>query len=986
MYKRLTAMSIMLLVLFSCGKKEVTPESVKIADPQVSQTVEVSDEKRAMTPDDYADWQRLSNPTFSKNGKWTHYTVQPNRGDVLLSLYEVESGKKVDFERAVKASFSPDNDFLVFKRVPLFEVKRKAKLDKVKKDKMPKDSLCVYLFSEDTLLIIPRVKSYDMSDEGSPWITLLHEKPLPPVKDTSTVKDTLTTDSLAVADTTVVDTSKKKVELVEEKKKEKKAKKKKVREDGTPFWVWNPVTQDTVIMKYVSSYTMSKDGKKVVTLTKLKTDSVRVSIIDACSGKVKTILETYGKAKSFSFDNEGKQLTFLFSDDTTDEKIYNIYYWKTGRAKAKCYLNEDAQGIKEGWGVSSIRMPKFSKDGKRLVFGTAPLPVEEPEDTLLKNEKAKFDLWSWTDPLLQTQQKKQLAREKKRNYQAMVNVGSKKVIQLADVDVPTIKMSNDKDENLVLGESNRPYRQLISWESIDYYDYYLVDVNTGKKELILEKKSFAPQLSPQEKYLLYYDHVDSNWYAMDVDTRRLLNLTEDLSVEFYDIDDDSPSAAGPYGFAAWGLDDHYAYIYDKYDIWKFDLSGEKVPLNVTNGAGRKAKDIYRYVKLNADLDYIPISPIILAVFNEKSKKDGYATVNMYKGGEPEKLVYSDHQYSKLKKAKCSDIVMWRKGTYREYPDLYISDLKFEKSVKVSAMNPQQSQFRWASVELVEWKNSDGVELQGMLYTPDDLDKTKKHPMIIYYYEKYSDYLHQYFMPGPSYSTVNKTMYPSNGYILFIPDIVYKKGHPGKSGLDCVMTGVDMLLGNYNYINKDKIGIQGQSWGGYQTAYFVTQTNRFAAAMAGASVSNMTSAYGGIRWYSGLSRMMQYEGGQSRIGGTLWDSFDLYIENSPIFFADRIETPLLMMHNDNDGAVPWTQSIEMMVAMRRLQKPAWMLVYNDDTHNLTRANWGNRMDLTIRMKQFFDHYLMDKPLPRWMNEGISAMEKGKEMKYDLIEEK
>ncbi|MCK5816949.1 MAG: S9 family peptidase [Candidatus Marinimicrobia bacterium] len=991
MLKRFTAMSMLLLLLFSCGKKEETTEVIKIAEAQGEQTSIVSEEKRALTPDDYAQWQSLSKQTFSLNGKWVHYSAKPNRGDVLLSLYEVESGKKLDFERAEDASFSPGNNFLVFSKVPRFEVSRKAKIDKVKKAKMPKDSLCVYLFSEDTLLTIPRVKSYGMSNEGSPWITILHEKPLPPVKDTSTVKDTLLTDSLAVADSTmidttvidtsVVDTSKKKIEVTEEKK----AKKKKVREEGTPLWVWNPVTQDTVIMEYVSSYTMSKDGDRILAVTKMKKDSVRLSIINANTGTVKTIFETYGKAKTFRFDEAGKQLAFLFSDDTSKVKIYDLYYWKTGRAKAKCYINEDADGIPEGWGVSSIRTAKFSEDGKRLFFGTAPLPVEEAKDTLLKTEKAIFDLWSWTDPLLQTQQKKEVGREKKRNYQCMVNVGSKKVIQLASLDVPMIKISTEGTEDIALGETGRPYRQLISWESIDYYDYYLVDINTGEKELVLEKKSFKPQLSPEQKYLLYYDHVDSNWFALDVETRVIRNLTQGLDVKFYNVDDDHTSAPDPYGFAAWGMGDHYAYIYDKYDIWKFDLSGIKEPLNVTAGEGRKDKDIYRYVKLTADLDYVPVNPIILTIFNEKSKKSGYATVNMYEGGVPEKLVYTDHQYSKLKKAKCADIIFWRKSTYREYSDLYISDLKLENIQKISALNLQQSQFRWASVELVEWKNSDGVELQGMLYVPDDLDKTKKHPMIIYYYEKYSKYLHQYFIPTPSYSTVNKSMYPSNGYILFIPDIVYKPGYPGKSGLDCVMKGVDMLLENYSYINEDKIGIQGQSWGGYQTAYFVTQTNRFAAGMAGAPVSNMTSAYGGIRWYSGLSRMMQYEGGQSRIGGTLWDSFDLYVENSPVFFADKIETPLLMMHNDNDGAVPWTQGIEMMVAMRRLQKPAWMLVYNGDNHNLGRANWGNRMDLTIRMKQFFDHYLMDKPMPRWMKEGIPAIEKGKEFKYDLIEE-
>ena len=1000
MLKKLILLLIAVVLFISCGKDDAQTASVSIAQQEEQLVIETDKEKKALTPDDYAQWQRLANPTVSTNGKWVFYRATPNRGDALLSLHEIETGQKHDFEHAKKAMFSPDNDFMVFMRSPSFELERQAKIDKVKKDKMPKDSLCVYYFEQDTLLIIPRVKSFAMSSKGSPWIALHLEKVLPAEPDTTAEKDTLTiadssmvadtlamADSSMVADTTQVDTSKKKIQVAEKEKK-KKEKKPKIREKGTPFWVWNPITQDTIIIDYVSSYTFSKKGNRVMTLTKLKgdPDSVRIAIVNPKTGTLKIILETAGEAKSFRFDEKGNQLAFLFSDDTTKQKLFDIYYWKDSRAKARCYLNnENAKDIPDGWGISNIRNPRFSKSGKRLFFGTALLPVEEPEDTLLKNEKAGLDLWSWTDPLLQTQQVRELAREKKRNYVAMVNVGSKKVIQLADKTVPTVKVSTDGEEDIVLGESNLPYRQLTSWEALDYFDYYLINVNTGEKELILEKKGFAPYLSPQGKYVLWFEHSDSSWYAYDVKTKISRCLTDQLDVAFYDEDNDIPSIPSPHGFVEWGLGDRYAFIYDRYDIWKFDLTGEKEALNVTMGAGRKTNIVYRYLKLKSDLDYIPIKPIILTVFNEKTKADGYATANLYEGSKPEHLIYSDHQYSKLSKAKNADVLIWRQGDYRVYPDLWVSDMLFDKKSKLSALNLQQSEYRWASVELVEWKNSDEVELQGMLYIPDDLNKSKKHPMILYYYEHYSQYLHQYFNPSPSRSTVNKTMYPSNGYILFIPDVVYKVGHPGKSALDCITTGVDMLLEKYSFIDEKHIGLQGQSWGGYQTAYFITQTDRFAAAMAGAPVSNMTSAYGGIRWYSGLSRMMQYEGGQSRIGGTLWDSYDLYIENSPVFFADQIETPLLIMHNDNDGAVPWTQGIEMMVAMRRLQKPAWMLVYNNEDHNLKADGWGNRMDLTIRMKQFFDYYLKDAPMPRWMKEGILAIEKGKELKYDLLDE-
>lgn len=985
MLKRCILWLLIALTIVSCARKESADAQVSIAEVGITAAVAESMEKKAIGPEDYATWERLADPSISSDGKWVYYISNPNRGDTKLTLHHVESGKQLHFDRAKRVNFSPDNNYLVFLRSARFETTRQAKIKKVKADKMPKDSLCVYLFDADTLLTVPRVKSYSVNKEGNAWLTLHLEKPLPPPADTSAKKDTTHIPDSSLALTEEPDTSQKKVEVKKEEKP--KAKKPKIREEGTPLWVWHPLEQDTLILEYAGSYTVSDRGKRVLASTKIKgdPDSIRITLIEPEKSDIKVILEKAGEAKSFRFDKNGDQLAFLFSGDTTKQKIYDIYYWKQGRSQARSYLTEKASGIREDWTISSVRFPSFSKDGKHLYFGTAQRIAEPEEDTLLSNEKARLDVWSWHDPLLQTQQNKELARERNRNYLARVDVGSKNVIQLADEEVPNLKISSNYDDAWVVGESNLPYQQLISWESLDYYDFYLVNTRSGEKIKILERKSYTPNLSPQYKYMVWYDHADSNWYVYDVAKQIQRNLTAGMEAPFYIEDEDRPRPAGPHGFAAWGLGDRYVFLYDRYDIWKFDLQGEKEPLNVTRGVGRDSKTVFRYLHLDSDMDYVPIQPVLFSAFNEKTKDSGYASGNMYEGLEPQMLVYSDHQYTRLSKAKNADVLIWRKGDFRNYPDLWVSDLNFERKCKISALNPQQSQYRWATAELVEWKNSDGVDLQGMLYIPDDLDISKKHPMIIYYYEKYSEYLHSYTVPTPSYSTVNRIVYPSNGYILFIPDIVYKVGYPGKSGLDCVMSGVDMLLEKYPFIDEARMGIQGQSWGGYQTAYFITQTDRFAAAMAGAPVSNMTSAYGGIRWGSGLVRMMQYEGGQSRIGGTLWDSFDLYIENSPLFFADRIKTPLLIMHNDEDGAVPWTQGIEMMTAMRRLQKPAWMLVYNGDDHNLKENNWGNRMDLTIRMMQFFDHYLKDSPMPRWMKEGISAIEKGRDYKLDLVKE-
>jgi dipeptidyl aminopeptidase/acylaminoacyl peptidase len=310
-------------------------------------------------------------------------------------------------------------------------------------------------------------------------------------------------------------------------------------------------------------------------------------------------------------------------------------------------------------------------------------------------------------------------------------------------------------------------------------------------------------------------------------------------------------------------------------------------------------------------------------------------------------------------------------------------MNFSQGKRISTTNPQQINYNWGTAELVEWMSFDRQKLQGILYKPEDFDPAKKYPMIVYFYERSSDGLYNYMPPAPSASIINRTLAVSNGYLVFVPDIPYIIGYPGQSCYNSVMSGTYALLDRYNFIDKDRLGLDGQSWGGYQIAYLVTQTDLFACAYAGAAVSDMISAYGGIRWGTGMSRMFQYEKTQSRIGGTLWDKPLQFLENSPIFWVPKINTPLLLMHNDADDAVPWYQSIEFITALRRLDKPAWLLSYNDEAHNLVKR--PNRKDISIRKMQFFDHYLKDAAMPYWMKNGISQLEKGKIDGYNLIDE-
>jgi dipeptidyl aminopeptidase/acylaminoacyl peptidase len=338
----------------------------------------------------------------------------------------------------------------------------------------------------------------------------------------------------------------------------------------------------------------------------------------------------------------------------------------------------------------------------------------------------------------------------------------------------------------------------------------------------------------------------------------------------------------------------------------------------------------------------------------------------------------DARLSGLRKAGDADVFTLTRQTFREFPDLWITGGDLQDMEKVTDANPQQAEYRWGTAELMEWVSNDGIPLQGILVKPDGFDPSKKYPLMVYFYERNSDNLHSYRAPSPG-TSVNQSFYVSRGYVYFVPDIPYEIGHPGESAIDAVVPGVLKIV-DQGFIDADRIGAQGHSWGGYQLAYMITRTNLFAAVEAGAPVANMTSAYGGIRWDSGMNRQFQYEHTQSRIGGSLWEETLRYINNSPLFEADKIQTPLLMIHNDKDGAVPWYQGIEMYMALRRLQKPVWMLNYNGEPHGLRQRR--NQKDWTIRMQQFFDHYLLDAPAAVWMTEGVPAVRKGETMGLEI----
>ena len=476
--------------------------------------------------------------------------------------------------------------------------------------------------------------------------------------------------------------------------------------------------------------------------------------------------------------------------------------------------------------------------------------------------------------------------------------------------------------------------------------------------------------SIEGRYLLAFDGKD--WSTISVPDGKTVNLTAKLGVKLFNEEADTPSTPGAYGTAGWTKDGKAVLLYDRYDIWRVapDGTGAK---NITAGYGRQHDLRMRYIRTEAEnprerwID--PARPVMLQAENVKTWESGFFRASL-DGGEPKQLVMSAKYFTAPVKAKDADVYLLTEQTFNEFPDLVTTDGTFKELRKVSNANPQKAGLVWGTSEVVPFKNADGVALTAALYKPENFDARKKYPMMVYIYEKLTDRVNRFVDPRPQHS-INISYYVSNGYLVLTPDIVYTTGYPGQSALKCVLPAVQAVV-DRGIVDEKAIGIQGHSWGGYQIAYMVTQTQRFRAVAAGAPVADMISAYDGIRWGTGIPRQVQYERTQSRIGGSIWQYPTRFIENSPIFWADRVQTPVMILHNDADTAVPWYQGVEFYLALRRLGKEVYLFVYNGEPHGLTKR--PNQKDYTIRLQQYFDHYLKGAPAPDWMEKGVPYLER------------
>lgn len=945
-----------------------------------------SQNKKPIEHADVRRWQKIENHRISNNGQWVVWNQTPvTEGDPALHLWNAGSGTTVLFPRGMEAQFSEDSRWLVFRAKPALDSLKALRRKKVKDEDLPKDTLGIFDLASGKLEKIPRLKNFSLPEKWSGWLAFQceTEKPTPAPKDTAAAKQ----DSTKAA---------KPVPKPPENKSAKKPKKED-KDNGYRLIVRNLPKgfQDTIA--YVKEFVLSKYGRRILLHSTGEGDTMTfpanpkalqngVYLIDLESQSIKPLFRSKGKFQQLALDDFGGQAAFVADLDTSRARIrpWKLGYWESEQDSAKMIAGSQRDFVSASepapppplWNISENARPVFSEDATKLYFGIAPPPILN-DTTLLKEEIVDVEVWAWNDKRLYTQEEIRLDMEKKRSYPVVFHPRKKRFVTLGSPELPELRFQEQRNANLALGISEEPYTRYITSEGTAHKDLFAVNLETGEKKMIVNDLRCNPRLSPSAKYIAWWSDPDTAWFAWNAQTSAIARLTDNRSVPFFNEETDIPDYPNEHGLAGWLEDEEAVLVYDKYDLWKIDPDGKNKPERLTKG--REAKITYRYIKLDPELRSIkPGSSLLLHQFNDDTKAEGYAWLDL-KTGNTDTWLGDGFAYTRSPiKAKFANALLFTKENYETFPDLHFATpslnprLQSWEKRQISNANPQQSAYNWGNIEMVEWTSLTGEKIKGMLVRPEGFDPTKQYPMIVNFYEKMSDDLHRHRSPDFHRSQINFTVYASRGYLVFAPDIPYRIGYPGESAYDAIMSGVTSLISK-GFVDPKRVALQGHSWGGYQAAYLVTRTNLFACAEAGAPVANMTSAYGGIRWESGLNRAFQYEHQQSRIGGSLWEKPKQYLENSPLFALDKVETPLLILHNDKDGAVPWYQGIELFSGLRRLGKPAWLLNYNDEPHWPVKLQ--NRIDFHRRMQQFFDHYLMGAPEPSWMKRGVPPMEKG-----------
>jgi dipeptidyl aminopeptidase/acylaminoacyl peptidase len=774
------------------------------------------------------------------------------------------------------------------------------------------------------------------------------------------------------------------------------------RASGSDLLLYELATGSEMSVGNVSEFAFDKKGDYLAWIVDAQDKAGNgIELRKMNNGAVQVLDSAAASYKGLTWTEKGDALAAVrgVDDKGFEDKLYSLVAFKdfSGAKVTKVAFDpkEDA-GFPKGMTISPNRNPAWRENLSAVTFGIhevkpkkstpnareasgegeAPAPPARPADP--GPDQPSLVLWHYKDSRLQTQQQVQENADKNFSFLCEYIPAEKKFLRLADESMRQVTMT--AEDKMGVGVDVREYERMSNLDGRRLEDVYVVDPATGQRKLALKKAAHMFNESPDGTKFLYYD--DGQFFTYDMASGKTINLTAKVPTTFIDVEDDHNVVKPPRQPFGWSKDSNNVLLSDGWDIWKVAADGSAAVNLTVNGK----KDQIRYrrpFRLDSDDSPAPGAgrggfggadkgtdlkePLYVGAFAEWTKKGGIGRIEPDQPGV-KMLQWDDAEFTTLLKAKHADVYLYTRENYKEYPDFRVSDANLSAGTKITDADPQVKNLAWTSgVKIVNYTSDKGDKLQGALWLPANYEPGKKYPMITYIYEKLTQATNQF--PQPAYNGSNIAHYTSNGYAFFEPDIVYKVNDPGMSAVWCVVPAVKAAIAT-GIVDPAKIGLHGHSWGGYQTAFLVTQTDIFHAAVAGAPLTDMVSMYSLIYKNTGGGNGAIFEASQGRFKGGYWENMDSYVRNSPIFSAAKVKTPLIILHNDRDGAVDQTQGIEYFNTLRRMGKPVVLLEYKGENHGLARPE--NMKDYTVRMREFFDHYLKDQPAPKWLEEGVPML--------------
>ncbi len=879
---------------------------------------------------EWGKWEMLQPGVLSPDGKWLAYRVNRTNGNHELRVAALGDGKEQTVAFGENPAFSEDSQWLAC--LIGFDEDQEEKL---KKDKKPvRKKLALMKLAAGETAVLENIESFAFSKTGA-FLAMRHygpeKPPAAPAPEGAAPKPadpagaTLVVRILSTgADTTFGNVS------------------------GFAWQDKGPLL----------AMTISAEGKA----------GNGVQVYDPATGTIRVVDSGAAVYTGLAWRKDSSDLAALRTktDDRFEDETCVLLAWRNITERLAYDPGSDER-FPPGKRIIKSRAPAWSDDGSIVYVGLAdwdkkiPPPQKKPDE-----EPSNVEVWHSRDVNVMSEQKLRAERDRQRHTLAAWHPGAGGLLQLSSNWKEEMTPARKRPVAIALDPTPHQTDDMFGRR---YRDVYNIDVVTGARTRLAERITHPFGASPTGRYFLYFK--DNHHWVSDLTAAAHRSLTKGLAASFVDADDDHPAPQKrPNGVAGWTRDDGSVIVYDQYDLWELFPDGRQ-PARLTSGAADQVQ--HRYLKLDPDEEFIDTrKPMYLRLAGRRTKASGIARLA---GGKVDRLVYRDRRITNLAKAKNAEVYAWIEGAFDDPPDYFTAGPDLRDARQASRINPFQGQYAWGRAERIEYQNTGGRRLEGALFYPAGYQPGKRYPMIVNIYERLSDSLHNYF-PLSERSPYSAAVYTSLGYFVLMPDIVFRKRDPGVSAVECVVPAVKKVIEG-GMVDPQRIGLMGHSWGGYGTAFIVTQTDLFAAAVSGAPLTNLVSSYGEIYWNTGIPETNHAETGQERMEVPLWEDPQAYIRNSGVFFVNRMKTPLLLAVGDKDGASDWHQDLEMYNLARRAGRQCVLLVYPGENHSLRVK--ANQLDYQRRIREWFGHYLKGEPAGPWISSGVSFLDREKELK-------